>query len=441
MSERNRPSTSSLSEARKREPAEAALVRFSRVRARTVELCEPLSAEDMAVQSMEDASPAKWHAAHTTWFFERFILSELVPGYEVFHERFNYLFNSYYLTVGAMHPRPKRGLLTRPSCNEIGTYRAHVDTHMQSLLRAQPNSRHLSNMLDVGIAHEEQHQELLLTDIQHALSQNPLQPTYLPHPDQDSGPKAIESSRSLAHRFMGYEGGLYRVGYSGEGFAFDNERPNHQAYLHDFQLAVGLVTCADFANFIADGGYEKPELWLSEGWAFIQQHDIAAPLYWSHGHGGTVVFTLHGPKSLRASDPVSHLSYYEADAYARWAGARLPTEFEWEVAARQSHSASAERDPQSDLTPTSAPATTQDHHPDMFGQVWQWTGSPYTAYPGFQANEGALGEYNGKFMCNQFVLRGSSCATPERHARLSYRNFFPATARWQFSGLRLAKDR
>jgi ergothioneine biosynthesis protein EgtB len=384
---------------------------YAAVRARSVELIAPLSAEDCQLQSMPDASPSKWHLAHTTWFFETFVLERFEPGFKPFDASFRVLFNSYYQAVGPQHPRPQRGVLSRPSLAQVLAWREQVDHRVQALI-ARSGDAAWRTLLQLGLHHEQQHQELLLTDILHALSCNPALPAY--H-DGRSPPAA--AAQPL--QWLPVAGGVVALGHDaaldGE-FHFDNEGPRHQVLLRDFELASRPVSCGEVREFIADGGYRRAELWLSLGWDWVNARQRRAPLYW-HDDGRSS-FTLHGLVALDPHAPAAQLSYFEADAFARWAGARLPTEAEWEHAARQ-------------LQPLPA---------QLFGSVWQWTQSAYAAYPGYRPPAGAVGEYNGKFMCNQFVLRGSSCATPAGHARASYRNFFAPDAQWQFSGVRLARD-
>jgi ergothioneine biosynthesis protein EgtB len=401
-------------------PREALARHYAQVRAHSLALAAGLSAEDQCIQSMPDASPTKWHLAHTSWFFEAVVLVPHAAAYRPFDQRFFHLFNSYYESLGPRHPRPQRGLLTRPSLDEVHAYRAHVDQAMHRFLaEAQGAAWQAAQALIVlGLNHEQQHQELILTDILHALSCNPLLPAY----QADAAPALRLAAAPVAPRWIALPGGTVQVGHAGDGFAFDNETPRHSALLQPYQLADRLVTCGEFAQFIADGGYQRPALWLSDGWAAVQAHGWQAPAYWIAPGDARApvahwqVFGLHGVRALDENAPVSQLSFYEAAAYAEWAGARLPTEFEWEAA-------------------WGAPGLTQ-----MAGQLWQWTRSSYDPYPGFRPLTGAVSEYNGKFMVGQLVLRGSSHATPIGHARPSYRNFFPPAARWQFSGLRLAKD-
>jgi ergothioneine biosynthesis protein EgtB len=384
-----------------------ALQRYISVRAHTEHLAASLSAEDQCVQSMPDASPAKWHRAHTTWFFEQFILNSLLPGYRVFDADYCYLFNSYYEAVGPRHPRPNRGLLTRPSAAQVGEYRAHVDAAMLQLLARAPVDA--TPLIELGLQHEQQHQELLLTDMLHAFAQNPLAPAVLP--DWREPPTAAGTTR-----FVECDGGLVQIGHAGAGFCFDNETPVHSEYLPPFGIASHLVRNSDWSAFIADRGYSTATLWMSDGWAKAQAEGWSAPLHWREIDGAWWQMGLGGLVPLDPEAPVRHVSWYEADAFARWAGARLPTETEWEAAS--AHQDIAE------LT---------DH-------VWQWTASAYRPYPGYHPVAGAVGEYNGKFMINQMVLRGGSLATPPGHTRFSYRNFFHPDKRWQFSGVRLARD-
>jgi ergothioneine biosynthesis protein EgtB len=371
-------------------------------RARSLALAAPLSDEDAQLQSMPDASPTKWHLAHTTWFFETLVLTPYLHGYRVFDERWPRLFNSYYESLGPRHARPQRGLLSRPSLTEVKAYRAHVDAALADLLpQANAPAR---TLIELGCHHEQQHQELLLTDILHAFSCNPLLPAY------DTAPPAPVSAPAQA--WLKHAGGVVDIGHAGDGFAFDNEGPRHPALLAPFEISNRLVTCGEYADFIQAGGYREPLLWLSDGWATVQAQGWQRPAYWLEDGR---VFSLHGPQPLDPSAPVTQLSFYEACAFAEWAGARLPTEFEWEAATRLQ--GFAQRD----------------------DQAWQWTRSAYAPYPGFRPAAGAVGEYNGKFMVGQQVLRGGSIATPPGHARPSYRNFFPPAARWQFSGVRLAR--
>ena len=424
------------------DPADLAR-RYAEVRAASRTLAEPLELEDYGLQSMTEASPVKWHLAHTTWFFETFVLARQVPGHEPFHPRFGYLFNSYYETVGRMHPRPQRGLLTRPTVAEVWRYREHVDRAIVELLAAGPLPPDAAAVLEVGLQHEQQHQELVLTDLKHGLSCNPLRPAYR----ELAGPSAGGKTSPL--RWLEHPGGLHELGHAGQGFAFDNEGPRHRVYLQPFELASRLVTCGEYLEFMADDGYRRPELWLSAGFDEVRRQGWQAPLYWERDgereHGGWQQFTLGGMRAVEPTEPVCHLSLYEADAFARWHGSRLPTEAEWEVACAGRPVAgnfveSGALHPRPLALPSGRdPALDRGPH-QAFGDVWEWTASAYAPYPGFRPLPGALGEYNGKFMCNQLVLRGGSCATPASHVRATYRNFFPPEARWQFSGLRLARD-
>lgn len=416
--------------------------RFRLVRAATLALCEPLSLEDYVVQSMPDASPAKWHLAHTTWFFEEFVLQHAVPGYKFHDEQFRYLFNSYYNAVGPMHSRPHRGLLSRPTVEQVMAYRACIDERMQALLQRDEVSPEIQNVITIGMNHEQQHQELLLTDLKHLFSCNPLLPAYV-RASATHAARPAGSSPTLA--FKSFDGGLIEIGYPGGEFCFDNELPRHRTYTGPFRLADRAITNGEYLEFIRAGGYENPVHWLSDGWAAVQSEGWRRPIYWSQSLDAQ--FTLTGLRGLNPDTPVCHLSYYEADAFAHWAGARLPTEIEWELAAngaplRGNFVENHLWHPEPASTLADNPAADKSAAPlrQMFGDVWEWTQSAYTPYPGFKASKGALGEYNGKFMVNQLVLRGGSCVTPASHIRASYRNFFGPAARWQFTGLRLAND-
>ncbi len=415
--------------------------RFFATRKISLDIAEPLTPEDMTVQAMDDSSPAKWHLAHTTWFLEAFILSAYVPGYRVFDEAFAYCFNSYYETAGPRHARPRRGLLTRPTADEVFAYRAHVDASLRELFASGDAARpEIASLLALGTAHEQQHQELMLTDILALFSANPLRPRYRAARVQPPHGKAS------ALTWTSLAGGVRQIGHgvkgaAGQGFSFDNESPRHDALLHPCKLANRLVTNAEWLAFMQDGGYSTPTLWLSDGWSTVQREGWRAPLYCEERDGAWMQMTLDGLLPLDPGAPVCHVSYYEADAYARWAGKRLPTEFEWEAAA-QGLSVSGNMLPTDPcagaLRPQ--PAGADDGLQQMFGDVWEWTQSAYQPYPGFRAPEGALGEYNGKFMVSQQVLRGASCVTPQGHSRPTYRNFFYPWQRWQFMGLRLADD-
>ena len=410
--------------------------RFLSVRRLTEALAEPLSAEDQTVQSMPDVSPTKWHRAHTSWFFETFLLAPSLPGYRLFDPTYGYLFNSYYEAVGSRHPRAERGLLSRPGIADIAAYRRYVDQAMGSLFEAVVPGAPLAELAELGIHHEQQHQELLMMDIKHVLSRNPQQPQYRGVGD----PPTSSIARPGPPGWLTHPGGPVEIGAGPDGFAFDNERPRHQELLGPVAVADRPVTCGDWLEFMADGGYERPEFWLSDGWAAVRSGALPAPLYWTEQDGAWSVFTLHGPRPVDPHEPICHVSYFEADAYAHWAGARLPTEIEWEaVLAPYSRptglTMEAITDDRSLLHPTLA-STSRPH----VGQVWEWTASAYLPYPGFVTAPGAVGEYNGKFMVNQHVLRGGCWATPAGHLRPTYRNFFPPAARWPFTGLRLAKS-
>ena len=399
--------------------------RFEHVRATTLAVCQTLEREDFVVQSMPDASPAKWHLAHTTWFFERFVLQAHVPAYRLFDERFDYLFNSYYYTAGDMHPRPQRGLLTRPGIERVMDYRRHVDENLLQWLDSDTDSAVL-DVIELGTHHEQQHQELLLTDIKHGFSCNPLEPAVAEAP-------AASDTAAPEHRFIETDGGIHAVGASGEHFCFDNELPRHEVLLRPFSIGSRLVTNGEYREFIRDGGYDHCALWLSDGWAAARDRGWRRPLYW--GEDLETEFTLGGRQELDLAAPVVHVSYYEADAYARWAEARLPTEFEWEVAA-----ASAPVEGEFMESRRWHPRCAGSADRQWFGNAWEWTSSAYAAYPGFVPLAGSLGEYNGKFMCNQQTVRGGSCVSARDHLRASYRSFFYPDARWQFLGIRLAGD-
>ena len=377
--------------------------RFPLVRKASERLAQGLSTEDCALQSMPDASPVKWHLAHTTWFFETFVLDRYAIAHRLFHPSYRFLFNSYYNSIGEQYPRPRRGLVSRPGLDEVLRYRAYVDERMAQLLGGTTLSDEALGLVELGLHHEQQHQELILTDVKHLLSLNPLEPAYGAH-----APHPAPAQRALA--WQACEGCTVEIGHDGAGFAFDNELPRHRQVLAPFELASRPATNGEYLAFVQDGGYRRPELWLSDGWNVVRAQRWEAPLYWRRRDGAWHEFTLSGTAPLDAARPVTHLSQFEADAFARWCGARLPTEFEWEHAA--------------------------ENH----GEVWEWTSSSYGPYPGYRPAPGAVGEYNGKFMSNQYVLRGASCATPPGHARRTYRNFFPSAARWQFTGVRLARD-
>jgi ergothioneine biosynthesis protein EgtB len=399
---------------------------YSAVRQQTDALTAPLSPEDLMVQSCPEASPAKWHLAHTSWFFETFILSHHLPGYRPFHPQFRDLFNSYYNAVGQQPEKALRNTFSRPSIDEIRKYRAHVDEHMLKLLQSGSVAAEAQKLVVLGLNHEQQHQELIVTDIKHGFWSNPLHPAY-------QAAVAAPSTEAAPHQKPQlYPEGLYEIGAEGESFYFDNEGSRHKVFLRPFRFAMRLATCGEYLSFMEDAGYSRPELWLSDGWNAVQTNRWKAPLYWEKGgdqKSGApwIHFTCSGMRKVEEAEPVCHVSYYEADAFARWAGARLPTEFEWEVAASRTSAV------QGNLLENGVPL-------QLFGDVWEWTASAYLAYPGYKPAAGALGEYNGKFMSGQMVLRGGSCITPRSHIRATYRNFFPPETRWQFSGIRLADD-
>lgn len=414
---------------------EALRERLQRVRHTSEQICAPLAVEDHVIQSMPDVSPPKWHLAHVTWFFEAFLLKPYLHGYRTPEPLYDHLFNSYYQTHGHPFPRARRGLLSRPTVAEVMSFRAHVDQGLKTLLDAPPpaHAAAIAERLELGLHHEQQHQELLLMDIKHIFAQNPLCPAYradLPH---------ATHGRQQPLRWHSYPTGLYEIGHDGDAFAFDCERPRHRVFLDGFRLASRPVSNGDYLAFIMDGGYARPELWLADGWSLVGDAGWQAPLYWSHEEDGWHEMTLGGLRPLDHQAPVCHLSFYEADAYATWAGARLPSEAEWEVAAQQATVAGNLLD--SDyLQPMAASDEPTEAPQQLFGDVWEWTASAYRPYPGFRALPGSLGEYNGKFMSGQMVLRGGCCATPAEHVRSTYRNFFYPHMRWAFSGLRLAQE-
>ena len=417
-------------------PQSALAQRYAAVRRASIDLAAPLSAEDCQVQSMPDASPTKWHLAHITWFFETFLLEQSDSGYKPFDPAFRVLFNSYYQGVGAQFPRAQRGLMTRPTLAEVRRYRTHVDEAMLALIDARAGDARLEELVELGLNHEQQHQELLLTDIKHALSCNPAAAPYVRR-----WPMAPVQPQPL--RWFAHPGGLVELGHlpaEDGSFCFDNETPRHRAWAEPFKIASRPATNGDYLAFMEDGGYERPDLWLSMGWDWVRAGSRNAPLYWLRDGDAWLSHTLQGTVAIDPHTPVCHLSFFEAEAFARWSGARLPTELEWELAARALRVPAAgnfaDRGAFHPL-PQAAPAGGEPVQ--MFGDVWEWTGSAYLPYPGYKVLTGAVGEYNGKFMCNQFVLRGGSCATPAGHVRASYRNFFPPEAQWQFSGVRLAR--
>jgi len=405
--------------------------RYLEVRQHTMALCTPLATEDYVIQTMPDVSPTKWHLAHTSWFFETFILRVFSSEYQPLHEEYAYLFNSYYEGEGAMWPRPQRGLLSRPTVQDIQDYRQHVDASLTAFLATDAGQQ--ADVVDrviLGLHHEQQHQELMLTDIKHVFSVNPLKPAYQHSVDAPADEAPVLSWHALP-------AGMYQLGHEGEGFAYDNETPRHRTYMDGSALASRLVTNGEFMAFMSDGGYREPRHWLSDGWATVKKEHWQAPLYWQQRDDAWWHFSLAGMQPVDAAAPVCHVSFYEADAFARWAGKRLPTELEWEIKAADAPLLGNFRD-SGQLAPRAAaqPGLTQ-----LYGDIWEWTASPYTPYPGYQVPEGAVGEYNGKFMCNQWVLRGGSCVTALDHIRASYRNFFYPQDRWQFSGFRLAESR
>ena len=399
---------------------------FHQTRKFSLSICENLEPEDFVVQSMPDASPLKWHLAHTTWFFETFLLAEHTPDYQSPFPHFDFLFNSYYNAVAARHERAKRGLLSRPTVREMLEYRAFIDNAIAELIAGADEEKlaSLAPLLELGIHHEQQHQELMITDLKHAFWTNPLRPTLRAR---------IETPEAkIAGGWRQFAGGLVEIGATGTDFHFDNEAPRHKKWLEPFEIAQNLVTCGDWIQFLAEDGYKRPELWLAAGWNWVQNEKIEAPFYWDEGSYD--IWTLAGGQLLDLDEPVAHVSYFEADAYARWSGARLPLESEWEIAAQEGETEG--NFAESGRFHPVAPAKSGE----FFGNLWQWTRSQYEPYPGYAPVAGALGEYNGKWMCNQFVLRGGSCATPQSHIRATYRNFFPPETRWQFAGLRLARD-
>lgn len=414
--------------------------KFATVRNQTIALIEPLEAEDFIIQASSDVSPPKWHIAHTTWFFERMILQEYSEGYQAFHPKYNYLFNSYYNSIGAYQPRQQRGMLSRPTVEDIIAYRAYVDGQMVEFLkeeRTPEDQRKIEALVEMGLQHEQQHQELILMDVKYNFFTNPLLPAYQ---SKSLAPDVPENAVKETS-FIQFEEGLVEIGHTGDGFAFDNESPRHKTWLHPFKLATRPVTNGEYLAFIEAGGYEKSEYWLSDGYATVQKEGWKAPLYWMKDDAGEwTIFTMNGVEPLRLDEPVCHVSFYEADAYSRYIGKRLPTEAEWEWASRQVDSVTKRNMMGSGTFHPVAVEESETTLASMFGNVWEWTSSAYSSYPGSKPLEGALGEYNAKFMCNQMVLRGGACVTPDDHIRETYRNFFPPDKRWLFGGFRLAGD-
>lgn len=405
---------------------DAILEQYLRVRNQSEKICDPLEVEDFVAQPVIDVSPPRWHLAHTTWFFEQFILSSFLKGYKPFHPDFHFLFNSYYVQAGERWQRAERGYLTRPTVKEIFDYRAHVDEHMNNLLSKDSNPE-VEKLVELGLQHEQQHQELLLYDIKYILGHNPLFPVYTNRKESDP----LELRKEWLH----IEAGNHQVGYAGDGFHFDNEKGVHTVFLHDFEIENLAVTKGEFMEFIEDGGYENIPLWLDEGAKWLAENEIKAPMYWLREDGDWKEYTLNGLQPIEPNDPLVHVSFYESDAFARWRGVRLPTEQEWEIAAQRYASPET-----GNYVESSYYRTIQQQGNDFFGNVWEWTASAYRPYPFYKAPDGALGEYNGKFMINQMVLRGGSFGTPKDHIRPTYRNFFHPHLRWHFAGFRLAKD-
>ncbi|WP_159732859.1 ergothioneine biosynthesis protein EgtB [Methylosinus sp. Ce-a6] len=416
-------------------PSETLRARLAATRALTLALSAPLGAEDMAAQAIEEASPTKWHLAHTSWFFETFVLTRFLPFYELFDSAFGYCFNSYYDCAGARQPRPKRGLLSRPPLERVLAYRRHVEAGLERLFDQGVAAKgEAASLIELGVQHEQQHQELMLADILALFAANPLRPAYRAAPPRSLGGAAEPL------RWIGYAGGIVRIGRDlGEGFSFDNETPRHDALIHPFAIADRPVTNGEWLEFVEDGGYRDPSLWLSDGWAAVEREGWEAPAYWERRGDAFLAMTLEGLRSPEPAAPVAHVSFYEADAFARWTGARLPTEFEWEAVAAEEPVAGNLLDGGA-LRPTPPAESFEGHPRQLFGDVWEWTGSAHLPYPSYRRPAGAIGEYNAKFMCDQHVLRGGCCVTPQGHIRASYRNFLYARQRWLFAGLRLARD-
>ncbi len=429
--------TSGKAREKKQEPVNISLLReYKKIRQLSEQFCKPLATEDYVIQSMPDVSPTKWHLAHTSWFFEAFVLAKVNPEYKSLHPQYNYLFNSYYVQVGERHARPQRGLLSRPTVAEVYSYRHYVDEHMTGFLERAEEAQmeKAASVIEIGLHHEQQHQELMVTDIKHVFSVNPLRPAY------NKKNPAKNSNTMTEMNWIPFPEGIYFIGHDGDGFAYDNECPSHKEFVNPFRIASRLVTNGEYLEFMEDGGYERPELWLSDGWYTVEANGWKAPLYWEKIDGRWWNFTLSGMREVNPNEPVCHVSYYEADAFARWAGKRLPTESEWEIAASNVPIEGNFADDETYHPVALEKESVRNGLSQVFGDVWEWTQSPYIPYPGFKTLPGALGEYNGKFMSNQMVLRGGSCATSRSHIRKTYRNFFPPSARWQFMGIRLAQD-
>tara|TARA_Y100001934_G_C12369653_1_gene785563 strand:- start:1564 stop:2856 length:1293 start_codon:yes stop_codon:yes gene_type:complete len=406
---------------------------FKRVRKQTISIIDGLTEEDMTVQSMDDASPTKWHLAHTTWFFETFILEKYKNNYKLFNKAFKQLFNSYYNQIGSQHPRPIRGLLTRPNLNQVMNYRSQIDNAISELITNADKQSNYLGLIELGINHEQQHQELIFTDILHLFSKNPLSPAW-------KQTKTFNDSDVNSNKWIHFPGNTYSIGHSGDSFGFDHEGPKHKVIIPDFKISNTLVTNGQWLEFIENSGYQRPEFWLSDGWDIKTNNGWTCPEYWCQNDNKWMHMTLCGMESIKPNAPVCHVSYYEADAFARWSGNRLPTEVEWEIASQNSHSSNNTLGSEFYKPLPAAYEDNTDIMTQMFGDVWEFTQSSFSPYPGFKAVNGAIGEYNGKFMSNQMVLRGASCVTPDNHSRKTYRNFFYPFQRWQFTGLRLASD-
>jgi len=417
-------------------PTETIIKRYQQIRERSIQICKPLRKEDYVVQPVVDVSPPKWHLGHTTWFFETFVLKEFQPGYKLFDPDYNFMFNSYYETVGARVIRTDRGNMSRPSIDDVYAYREYVDQHVLKFLKQEERTPGIEYIIEIGLQHEQQHQELLITDIKYILGNNPLFPAYFSQKQEST---SFDLPQSLEENYREVPEGIYEIGHGEKGFCFDNEKGRHKVYLHDFKFLDRLVTVGEYLEFMREGGYQDFRFWLSDGWTWVNENDIKAPFYWYKMEDGWHSYTLYGLQKINLSEPITHISYYEADAYAQWKGKRLLTEFEWEVACCEN---CPKVSPNHNFMDTSLyhPQTMQDENMQFLGDVWEWTGSAYLPYPNFKKEKGALGEYNGKFMINQMVLRGGSCATPRDHIRSTYRNFFQPYLRWQFTGIRLGQS-